>query len=100
MRSLTAQQRTVSLFTGLTDAESTTARDGTRAEPPPHRSDGARPLLRWAPNAGRLAAWRSSPIGFVIELKRGRYVLRREAGQVIGRYETVIAAANAAEEAR
>ena len=99
----TATQRTVSLFTGKTDLEDPSARDGT---PPDHREMMAgRPKVKWTTIDG-LRHYEADRIGGQIIVERegmkrdGRWMYRAlRLGRQIGVFPNICDAADAVERA-
>jgi hypothetical protein len=87
-----AEKRTVSIFTGKTDDESTAARDGSHPKEEP-TMPGAR-FGRWRPVEGE-RVWKNRKFGEIVHGPDGRIAKRH--GETVGVYSTSYLAAQALE---
>ena len=101
MKHLTAEQRTISLFTGKTDAEAgAAARDGSEPDPEYERRYlAARPKAKWKPFDG-LRQYEAKLINALIVVEKIDGVWKYRAyrgGRQLGLFDSIAIAADAAE---
>ena len=91
----TAEQQTLSLFTRLTDLESSNARDGSRPSPVHTSRPIRRPPIVWIQSA--VYEWRSEKAPYVIERSTKGVYTARKGMRELGRYPSIIDAGRAVE---
>ena len=96
MKRPTAQERTISIFTGKADCEDPNARDGYAPSHPQRLRAVPKPAVRWVQQKGSLSIWHSDA-GHLIELDRGGNYNVSIAGRRIGSYPNIVDATEAAE---
>lgn len=95
---LTAEQRTISIFTGKTDAEAIHARDGSL---PAHKYDELvmQPRVKWKREGDMWLAEKphAARIEVVSSEKTGRVYRVFVRGAIVGNFDNICSAADAAE---